>query len=86
MCTRAHECHILFYLKRLISPQDCENSETEKLLQFSKQDAGSEEGPGEDEEDGLVVADYESDEESIRKTKCVVVCVWVYVYECLCIL
>ncbi|KAG7332962.1 hypothetical protein KOW79_003097 [Hemibagrus wyckioides] len=60
-----HNAQLKYAMKR----KNSENSETEKLLQFSKQDTGSEEGPNEDEDDGLVVADYESDEEATSKNR-----------------
>ncbi|KAF7699344.1 ATP-dependent DNA helicase DDX11 [Silurus meridionalis] len=60
-----HNAHLKHAMKR----KNNENSETEKLLQVSKQDVVSEEGPDEDEEDGLVVADYESDEDAAPKNK-----------------
>ncbi|XP_027015139.1 ATP-dependent DNA helicase DDX11 isoform X2 [Tachysurus fulvidraco] len=52
-----HNAQLKYAMKR-------KNSETEKLMQFSKQDTGSEEGPDGDEDDGLIVADYESDEDA----------------------
>ncbi|MCI4379479.1 hypothetical protein PGIGA_G00228850 [Pangasianodon gigas] len=60
-----HNAQLKYSMKR----KNSENSETEKLLQCSKQDGGSEEGPNEDDEDGLVVADYESDEEATPKNR-----------------
>ncbi|XP_060779251.1 ATP-dependent DNA helicase DDX11 isoform X3 [Neoarius graeffei] len=60
-----HNVQLKYAMKR----KNSENNETEKLLQFSKQDTGSEEGPNEDEEDGFVVADYESDEEAKSKNR-----------------
>lgn len=59
---------------RPLYPQSSENGETEKLLQVSKQDASSEAGPNEDDEDGLVVADYESDEDATCKNKWADIC------------
>lgn len=74
----------VLYLTWPLSPQDSEKSETEKLLHVSKKDTGLEGGPEEDEEDGLLVADYESDEEAIQINKCVLVCVsrsmFMYIY------
>ncbi|KAF5893568.1 ATP-dependent DNA helicase DDX11, partial [Clarias magur] len=60
-----HNAQLKYATKR----KNSESGETEKLLQVSKQDAGSEAGPNEDDEDGLVVADYESDEEATPKNK-----------------
>ncbi|XP_053356497.1 ATP-dependent DNA helicase DDX11 isoform X1 [Clarias gariepinus] len=60
-----HNTQLKYAMKRKSS----ENGETEKLLQVSKQDASSEAGPNEDDEDGLVVADYESDEDATCKNK-----------------
>lgn len=51
----------LFFLRS----QNSDNDEAEKLMQFSKQ--GTEGGP--DEDDGLVVADYVSDEEATTKNR-----------------
>ncbi|TSL75307.1 ATP-dependent DNA helicase DDX11 [Bagarius yarrelli] len=64
-----HNAQLKYTMKRKTS----DNSEAEKLLQFSKQDVDAEDGP--DEDDGLVVADYESDEEATAKNRCV--CVFV---------
>ncbi|KAK2848365.1 hypothetical protein Q7C36_010047 [Tachysurus vachellii] len=57
-----HNAQLKYAMKR-------KNSETEKLTQFSKRDTGSEEGPDEDEDDGLIVADYESDEDATPKNR-----------------
>lgn len=57
-----------------------EDSEAEKLLQLSRQELSSEEKSHEEEEEGLIVADYESDDETKPKTK--YVCVSVHMHLC----
>uniref|UniRef100_A0AAR2J949 Helicase ATP-binding domain-containing protein n=1 Tax=Pygocentrus nattereri TaxID=42514 RepID=A0AAR2J949_PYGNA len=60
-----HNAQLKYAMKRKSS----EVNEVEKLLQLSKQELSSEEKSHEEEEEGLIVADYESDEEVTTKTR-----------------
>ncbi|XP_066541762.1 ATP-dependent DNA helicase DDX11 isoform X2 [Hoplias malabaricus] len=56
-------------LKYAMKRKTNDDNDVEKLLQLSKQELTSEEKPQDDEDEGLIVAEYESDEEATPKTR-----------------
>ncbi|XP_062861295.1 ATP-dependent DNA helicase DDX11 [Trichomycterus rosablanca] len=60
-----HNAQLKYAMKR----KNNVDHETEQLLQLSKQDLGSDDKPPDEEDEGLIVADYESDEEGMPKNR-----------------
>uniref|UniRef100_A0A8B9H4E6 DEAD/H (Asp-Glu-Ala-Asp/His) box helicase 11 n=1 Tax=Astyanax mexicanus TaxID=7994 RepID=A0A8B9H4E6_ASTMX len=70
-----HNAQLKYAMKRKTN----EDNEAEKLLQLSKQELSSEEKSHEEEEEGLIVADYESDDEATPKPR------YVFISTCICV-
>uniref|UniRef100_A0A673C0J7 ATP-dependent DNA helicase DDX11 n=1 Tax=Sphaeramia orbicularis TaxID=375764 RepID=A0A673C0J7_9TELE len=59
-------------LKYAMKRKSCEEDEAFKLLQLSKEEPGEE--PGNQEDEDLIIAEYESDDESKSKSRCMLFC------------